>query len=109
MDAAGGASENPAMRRSRFSVYATANEPRWIVLEDIQGRILNCQRLEAATDLYGAMTTALERLAAERWVAEAAPEYGFVFIQREGERRLLMLTPHDPYSTAPQSFSPFGR
>jgi hypothetical protein len=38
--------------------------------------------------------------------AEATPEYGLVFIRRETERRLLM-TPRDPYDTAPQSFSPF--
>ena len=37
----------------------------------------------------------------------ATPEYGFVFIRLEGERRLLTLTPRDPYSTASQSFSPF--
>jgi hypothetical protein len=38
---------------------------------------------------------------------EATPEYGFVFIRREGERRLLMLTEGDPYSTTAQSFDPF--
>jgi hypothetical protein len=29
------------------------------------------------------------------------------FIRRAGDHRLLMLRPRDPYSTAPQSFSPF--
>jgi hypothetical protein len=54
------------------------------------------------------MTGAIERFAGEGWEAEATPEYGFVFIRRAGERRLLMLTPRDPYSTKQQSFSPFG-
>jgi hypothetical protein len=40
-------------------------------------------------------------------VAEATPEYGFVFVQRENERLLLMLTPRDPSSKTNQSFSPF--
>jgi hypothetical protein len=31
-----------------------------------------------------------------------------VFIRNGAERRLLMLTPRDPYDTAPQSFDPFA-
>jgi hypothetical protein len=49
----------------------------------------------------------IERLEGEGWQAESSAEYGFVFIRREPERRLLMLTPRNPYSTAPQSFDPF--
>jgi hypothetical protein len=32
-----------------------------------------------------------------------------VFIRREREQRLLMLTERGPYDTAVQSFLPFGR
>ncbi|HWX32029.1 MAG TPA: hypothetical protein VNZ53_31935 [Steroidobacteraceae bacterium] len=53
------------------------------------------------------MQAAIARLDREGCQAEATPEYGFVFIRRETERRLLMLTPRNPYSTAAQSFSPF--
>jgi len=53
--------------------------------------------------------SAIERLEAEGWQAEATPEYGFVFVRRGTDRRLLTLTPRDPYDTAPQSFSPFPR
>jgi hypothetical protein len=53
------------------------------------------------------MAAAIERLEGEGWQAEGSAEYGFVFIRREPERRLLMLTPRDPYCTAPQSFDPF--
>jgi hypothetical protein len=74
-------------------------------------RVIECQRLEPAADLSGAMATAIERLKAEGWQAEATPEYGygygFVFIQREGERRLLALTPRDPYDATAQAFNPF--
>lgn len=41
------------------------------------------------------MATAIERLASKGWQAEATAEYGFVFVRRENERRLLMLTPRD--------------
>ncbi len=58
-------------------------------------------------DLSGAMAATIERLSGEGWQAEATPEYGFVFIRRETERRLLALKPRDPYDTTAQSFSPF--
>lgn len=54
------------------------------------------------------MAATIDRLEAEGWQAEATTEYGFVFIRRETDRRLLMLTPRDPYETTSQSFSPFG-
>jgi hypothetical protein len=38
---------------------------------------------------------------------ESEAGYGFVFIRRGGERRLLMHAPRDPFSTAMQSYSPF--
>ena len=63
--------------------------------------------MDAAADLPDAMRAAIERLAIEGWQAEAEPRFGFVFIRRDSERRLLMLTPRDPYDTRPQSFNPF--
>ena len=60
-----------------------------------------------ATDLSIAMAAAIERLEGEGWQVEGSAEYGFVFIRRETERRLLMLTPRDPYNSALQSFDPF--
>jgi hypothetical protein len=75
---------------------------------DLHWHVLECQRREAAADLSGAMAAAIERVAGEGWQAEATPEYGFVFIRCAGERRLLMLTPGDPYSTMAQSFNPFA-
>ena len=95
------------MARYTFPTYDRAPTPRYVVLWDLHWHVLECQHLEPATDLSGAMTAAIERLAGEGWQAEATPEYGFVFIRREGERRLLMLTPRDPYETTTQSFDPF--
>jgi hypothetical protein len=53
------------------------------------------------------MSAAIERLSSEGWQIEAEPRFGFAFIRRDGDRRLLMLTPRDPHDTRPQSFSPF--
>lgn len=53
------------------------------------------------------MAVAIERLASEGWQAENQPQFGFVFIRRGAERRLLTVTPKDPYDDRPQSFSPF--
>jgi hypothetical protein len=53
------------------------------------------------------MAATIGRLASEGWQAEGSAEYGFVFIRHGADRRLLMLTERDPYTGAPQSFSPF--
>jgi hypothetical protein len=50
------------------------------------------------------MAAAIERLARDGLEAEAEPRFGFAFVRRAGERRLLMLTPRDP---RPLSFSLF--
>jgi hypothetical protein len=95
------------MVRYTFPAFNKAPAPRYVVLWDLHWHVLDCQRLEPATDLSFAMATAIERLKADGWQPEGSAEYGFVFIRREGERRLLMLTPRDPHSTTVQSFSPF--
>jgi hypothetical protein len=104
------------MGRYTFPAFNTAPTPRYVVLGDLHWHVLECERLEPAADLSSAMAATIERLASERWEAEAAPEYGFVFVRRvnnssgqprEFERWLLMMTPRDPHSTASQSFSPF--
>jgi hypothetical protein len=95
------------MARYRFTAYKNDNEPRYVVVLGLQRQIIEVQRLEPTTDLSGAMAATIDRLVGEGWQAEGSAEYGFVFIRRETERRLLMLTPQDPNSTTPQSFSPF--
>jgi hypothetical protein len=95
------------MARYQFPAFNRASTPRYIVLWDLQWQVLECERLEPAADLSGAMAATLDRLAADGWEAEANPQYGFVFIRQKTERRLLMITPRDPYDTGRQSFSPF--
>jgi len=95
------------MRRTRHDPYARSAQAAYIVIFDMQHQVIEVQRLAPATALRGAMVATIERLAADGWQAEGSADYGSVFVQRAGERRLLMLTPRDPCDTAVQSFSPF--
>ena len=95
------------MGRYLQKVYAKAATPRWIVVFSLRWRPIESQRLEPGADLAGAMAAAIERLAGEGWQIEAEPRFGFAFMQRYGERRLLMLTPRDPHLKRLQSFNPF--
>jgi hypothetical protein len=78
-----------------------------LVLWDLHWRLLEVERREPAVDLSSAMAATIARLEVDGWQAEATPEYGFFFVRREAERRLLMLTPRDPHDAAAQSFSPY--
>ncbi|HEY0799493.1 MAG TPA: hypothetical protein VGD54_01515 [Steroidobacteraceae bacterium] len=108
MDAAAAGRENPLMGRYRHQVYARANTPRFCVVFGLQWQVFECVRLEPAADLATAMTATIMRLASEGWQSEGSHEFGFVFLRREGERRLLILTERDPHDRRPQSFSPFA-
>jgi hypothetical protein len=95
------------MGRYTFPAFDNSATPRYVVVWDLHWRLIECQRLEPAADLSGAMAATIDRLASDGWEAEATPEYGFVFIRRQTERLLLMLTPRDPSSSDAQSLSPF--
>lgn len=77
------------MARHHYNVYANDTMPRSVAVFGLQWHVIECHRLEPATDLYGAMTAAIERLAIEGWQIEADPSFGFIFIRRDGERRSL--------------------
>jgi hypothetical protein len=108
MDARHGAGERCAMGRYRHQVYAKARSARFCVLFELQWQVVDCLKVEPAADLEGAMITMMDRLAAEGWQRECGHEFGFVFLRRGGERRLLILTERNPYDRRRQSFSPFG-
>ena len=103
----GAGHHNKEMGRYRHQVYAKATTPRWVTVFGLQWQVIESQRFEPASDLSGAMASAIERLAVDGWQIESEPRFGFAFIRRNGERRLLILTPKDPHDHAPQSFSPF--
>jgi hypothetical protein len=95
------------MARYHHNVYASANTPRYLVLFDLQWKIIECQRLERSTNLAKSMTENLQRLTEKGWQPENAPRFGFVFLQRNGDRRLLILSERDLRDSTPQTFSPF--
>jgi hypothetical protein len=95
------------MRRYKFTAYQEASTPRYIVVFGLQWQIIDCQRIEPHADLLSAMTSAMQQLATEGWEAEDDARFGFVFIRRLGERRMLMLTPRDPFAKSGHSFDPF--
>ncbi len=100
--------ENRAMARYRHQIYAQAGTPRFCVLFGLQWQVLECSRLEPGADLKAAMTAAISRLADEGWQTEGGEQFGFVFMRRAAERRLLILTERDPHDMRPQTFSPFA-
>jgi hypothetical protein len=97
----------PSVAHYRHNVYEKSTTPRWIVIFGLQWQIIESHRLQPGADLLATMTKTIERLAGEGWRTESEPRFGFVYITKEGDRRLLMLTPKDPFDTRPQSFSPF--
>jgi hypothetical protein len=99
--------ESAAMGRYRFPAFTIATAPRYVVVWDLHWRVLECRRFEPGSDLSAAMAAAIDCLANNGWLAESTPEYGFVFVRRATERRLIMLTPRDPSNSAQQSYSPF--
>jgi hypothetical protein len=96
------------MVRYHHDVYAANTRPNYVVVFDSQRQIVDSQRLEPHTDLRKAMTNTIDRLTQEGWTFEGTPNFGFVFLNRNGARRLLILTERDPYDTRPQSFSPWS-
>jgi hypothetical protein len=59
------AKQNRPMSHYTFPAFNKSTRPRYAVLWDLHWRVLECQRLEPATDVSGAMATAIER----QWLA----------------------------------------
>jgi hypothetical protein len=95
------------MARYHHDVYAKSTAPRFCVVFDLQWHIIECRRLEPAADLHSTMTSTIDRLSSGGWIVEGTPKFGFVFLRRNGIRRLLILTERDPFDITPQTFSPF--
>jgi hypothetical protein len=95
------------MGRYKFIAYNRSATPRYIVVWSLQWQIIDCQRIEPHCDLSAAMARTLHQLETQGWAPEGDIPYGFAFIRRQGERRLLMLTSRDPFDSSLQSFDPF--
>src|SRR5579862_529217 len=97
MDAACVPRENRPMGRYRHQLYSRAKTPRYCVIFNLQWQILESVKLEPGADLSAAVADAIARLAGDGWQAEGNAEFGFVFLCRAKERRLLILTERDPF------------
>jgi predicted dehydrogenase len=70
------ARHNPPMARYTFPSFNKAPTPRYVVLWDMHWHVLDCQRLEPAADLSGAMAATIERLATDGWQPEGWKSFG---------------------------------
>jgi hypothetical protein len=95
------------MSRHHPDPFEKSAAPRYLIVWDLQWQIIECVALEPGTDLSAALEHMLGRLAADLWICEAPAAFGFAFLHRDRERRLLTLTARDPGQSGPQSFSPF--
>lgn len=95
------------MGRVRRNVFATSDAQHYIVVWDLQWQIIDVARPPRGHDPHAALTAAISRLERDGWTCESGGEFGFAFVKRAHERRLVMITARDPFASAAQSFSPF--
>ena len=93
------------MRRQRFDPYAKTGSPHYIVAWDMQHKVVEYSTLEPDVDLRAAMAAAMKRLELDGWTFENDARNGSVFLNREGERRLLGITPQDPTISAHTNYA----
>ena len=93
------------MRRQRFDPYAKTGSPHYIVAWDMQHKVVGYSTLEPDVDLRAAMAAAMKRLELDGWTFENDARNGSVFLNREGERRLLGITPQDPTISAHTNYA----
>jgi hypothetical protein len=97
------------MGRTRRNVYAQSSVQHYLVLWDLQWRVIHCRRLSIGCDLREALMKGAEEFEEGGWRAEGSAQFGFTFLTRADERRLLAITARDPFNATAQSFSPFER
>ena len=95
------------MGRARHNVFARSNSQRYVVIWDLQWRIIDCMRPAPGSDPHRAFANVIARLERDGWTAQSGAEFGFTFLTRADERRLVTITARDPFNSAAQSFSPF--
>jgi hypothetical protein len=84
------------MARHRHDPLAATSRPHWLTVSDMHRTAIACEAVPTGADLQEALRVALAQCATEGWQAEGDGAYGFVFVTRGTERRLLNLTPLDP-------------
>ena len=90
------------MARHRCDPLADTRQPHWLAVSDLHRNLITCKALPAGVDLREVLQMALDQCAAEGWQAENDGAYGFAFVSRGSERRLVNLIPADPSDCAGQ-------
>jgi hypothetical protein len=87
--------------RSRYAPTDESRIPHWLVTYDGYRRDLACKHLAIGTDLHAAMREAIAKCEADGWTVENDGAYGFLFCNRNGERREVRIQPTDPAEPVP--------
>jgi hypothetical protein len=93
--------------RYQYTALASSNQTRYVVVWAAHWQLASVDRIAPRADAYLVLTSVLERCAQDGWLAESAPEFGFVFSRRAEDRMLVMVTDRDPHSGPARYFTPF--
>ena len=86
------------MPRQRCDPLAEFHRPHWLTVSDLHRNLITCEGVPAGSNLRTVLSEAMAAQAADGWQPENDGAYGFVFIARGAERRLVNLSPADPAS-----------
>jgi hypothetical protein len=82
--------------RSRPDRFATAAEPRWLVVRDRVSRPVSVRPLPPGADLRAALADERQRLIEAGWRAEPLTRYAFCFLQPDEERWCISIEHDEP-------------
>jgi hypothetical protein len=94
-------------RRSEFDPLDNPKrEPRWLVVSNMHGAVLEVRQLSSETDLWRTFMLAMLEWTDAGWViAEFSSRIGTFFAQKDVERRQVEITPAatvEPEESAPE-------
>jgi hypothetical protein len=95
------------MRRARHDLFRKTSRRRYVVLWDVLWRLIECVEIPAHSDPRSGFLEAIDRCRTQGWQAEGSAQFGFVFLSRGADRRLLVLTERNPSDGGEQAFSPY--
>ncbi len=92
-------------RRVRFDPLATADRPRWLVVKDMHGSVIDSTLIAAGADLHGLMATTIRARQSDGWSVENDGSYGFLFCHKAGVRRMVAIVQVDPAEPAAGAYA----
>jgi hypothetical protein len=84
------------------------NQPRWLKTFDRYGKQLSSRRIEPMADLRKVMDSEAARWSAGGWTVESDGAWGEIYVNRNGERIQVLLTPAE-HPMEGHSSASFGR